>query len=117
MDLISFPKRKCLLNKWPWLTFQLPGSSPFVLLHLFVQRGTGCAAQMGAKPGCKSAVVSPLTFVMVMKLTASAPALQANASELMDAAILLCITAIVFSFVLYNLCLPLAPMFLGLVFT
>lgn len=54
---------------------------------------------------------------MVVKLIARASALQANTSGLMDAAILLCITWIVFLFALYNLSLPLAPVFLGLIFT
>lgn len=40
---------------------------------------------------------------MVTKLIASASTLQANISELMDAAVLLHITWIVFLFVLYNL--------------
>lgn len=35
----------------------------------------------------------------------------------MDAAVSLCIPRTVFLFVLYNLSLPLAPMFLGLIFT
>lgn len=53
----------------------------------------------------------------VLKRAGRACALPANISGLMDAAVLLCLSWSRILFVLYDLSLPLAPMFLGLVFT